>query len=172
MKIAMIVLAVLVGVVVLVAAIGWMLPVKHVATRQATYRATPEAVFATITDVERLPTWRASVKSVEMDTSQSKRTRFRETGSDGTIAYVVEERVPPRRLVTRIDDGSLPFGGSWTYELTPAGDSTTLRITENGEVYNPIFRFMSKFVFSHHRTIETYLTELGGKLGSAATIEP
>ena len=172
MKIPMIVLAVLVGIVVLVAAIGWMLPVKHVATRQATYRATPETVFATISNVERLPTWRASVKSVEMDVSQPGRTRFRETGSDGTIAYVVEESVSPRRRVTRIDDASLPFGGTWTYELTPAGDGTTLRITEHGEVYNPIFRVMSRFVFSHHRTMETYLTELGTKLGSAATIQP
>lgn len=172
MKIPMLVLVVIVGLVALIAAIGWMLPVKHVATRQATYRATPEMVFATISDVERLPTWRSSVKSVEIDASLPGKTRFREVGGDGTIAYVIEESIPGRRLVTRIDDATLPFGGTWTYALTPAGEGTTLRITEDGEVYNPIFRFMSKFVFSHHRTMETYLTELGVKLDSPAAIQP
>lgn len=172
MKFALVGFGVLVGLVALVAVIGWTLPVKHSATRQATYRASPETIFAAITDVERYPTWRASVKRVELDVSSPATTRFREVGGDGTILYAIDERIPPTRLVTRIDDASLPFGGKWTYELAPAAGGTTLRITEDGEVYNPIFRFMSKLIFSHHRTIETYLTELGAKLGSPAEVTP
>ena len=34
-------------------------------------------------------------------------------------------------------------------------------ITENGEVYNPLFRFMSRFVFGHTATIDKYLEDLG-----------
>ena len=45
-------------------------------------------------------------------------------------------------------------------ELIPRGDSTTLRITENGEVYNPVFRFVSRFVFGHSATIEKYLADV------------
>jgi hypothetical protein len=48
---------------------------------------------------------------------------------------------------------------------------TQITITERGEVYNPIFRFMSRYVFSHHATIDAYLTALGKKLGESVTPE-
>ena len=95
---------------------------------------------------------------------------YREIGSDGKILYVVEAATPPSRLVTRIADPSLPFGGTWTYELVPAGAGTTLRITEDGEVYNVIFRVMSKYVFGHTATVDTYLRDLGRHLGQDVTI--
>jgi hypothetical protein len=63
-------------------------------------------------------------------------------------------------VVSRIADRSLPFGGRWTFELSPAPGGTLLRITEDGEVYNPIFRFVSRFVFGHDRTINGYLEDL------------
>lgn len=90
---------------------------------------------------------------------------FRETGADGTILYEVESVVPNKRLVTRIADPSLPFGGRWTYEVLPGGDSTTLRITEDGEVYNPLFRFVSRFIFGHSATIEQYLRDVAKRFG-------
>ena len=64
----------------------------------------------------------------------------------------------------------MPFGGTWTYELTPTAGGTSLRITEDGEVYNPVFRFMSRFVFTHHATIDTYLTDMGKRLGAVPVI--
>jgi len=47
--------------------------------------------------------------------------------------------------------------------LIPAstGNATTLRITENGEVYNVIFRFVSRFVMGHSATIDKYLDAVG-----------
>ena len=33
-------------------------------------------------------------------------------------------------------------------------------ITEHGQVFNPVFRVMSRFVFGHTATIEAYLTNL------------
>ena len=62
----------------------------------------------------------------------------------------------------RIADPDLPFGGTWTYELKPDGGGTQLVITERGEVYNPIFRFMSRFVFSHTATMERFVASLKG----------
>ena len=147
-----------VGAIVLL--VGWSLPVKHRATGEATFKTSPQALYKLITDVDRFPGWRSSVKRIEHVPDSAGRKRFREVGSDGTILYDIESAVPDQRLVTRIADRSLPFGGSWTYELVPRGDSTTLRITEDGEVYNPIFRFVSRFIFGHTATIEKYLEDV------------
>lgn len=170
MKIAPFVLGTIALLALVIAVVGWSLPVRHRASRQATYAATPEAVYAAITTVEDFPAWRSGITKVEIvDTGAGARS-FREISDDGPILYVVEEAVPSRRLVTRIADRSLPFGGTWSYELTPAPSGTTLRITEDGEVYNPIFRFMSRFVFTHHATIDTYLKDLGKRFGSTPAI--
>jgi len=33
-------------------------------------------------------------------------------------------------------------------------------ITENGEIYNSFFRFISGYIVGHHRTIDSYLAAL------------
>jgi len=160
MRYLLVTAAVLVAVIVIVFLVGWSLPVKHTATGEATFKSSPDSLYQLISDVDRFPQWRSSVKSVERLSDSAGKKRFREVGSDGTILYEVDSAVPGQRLATRIADKSLPFGGSWTHELIPHGDSTTLRITENGEVYNPIFRFVSRFVFGHSATIEKYLADV------------
>lgn len=159
LKIALFAIAMLAVAVLVVVVIGWSLPVQHRASREATFPAPPEAVYNAITNVSEFPKWRSEIDKAER-VSTGDTMAFRETGSDGTIRYSIEEAVPGRRLVTRIAERNLPFGGSWTYELSPSPSGTTLRITENGEVYNPFFRFMSRFVFGHHATIDAYLRDL------------
>jgi hypothetical protein len=163
MRITLVIIGVLVAAVAIAALVGWSLPVKHRASREATFAAPPATVYDAITRVEDYPAWRSKVKSVVVMPSTDKRS-FRESGGNGDILYVIEEEDAPRRIVTRIADDKLPFGGTWTYELTPAGNGTTLRITEDGEVYNPIFRFMSRFVLGHTATIDAYLADLGKRL--------
>lgn len=169
-----VVIGVLVLLVAVVALIGMTLPQDHVAARTVRVRQTPEQVFAIISDVEKVPTWRADITRVEILPVDNGRMMFREHGSDA-VTYRVEASEPPRRRVVRIADTNLPYGGTWTYDVTPStGEATTLTqitITERGEVYNPIFRFMSRFVFSHHATIDAYLTALGKKLGEPVTPE-
>ena len=82
------------------------------------------------------------------------------------------EEVPPSRLVTRIADEELPFGGSWTFELRPDGAGTLLTITERGFVKNVIFRALARYVFTHHRTLEQYLRTLGRRFGVEVKPEP
>ena len=74
--------------------------------------------------------------------------------------------------MTRIADPNLPFGGTWTYELTPQADgSTMLRITENGEIRNIFFRFVSRFLMGYTKTMEDYLNALGQKFGEKTTVK-
>jgi hypothetical protein len=53
--------------------------------------------------------------------------------------------------------------------VAPRGERTLLRITEEGEVYNPLFRFMSRYVFGHYRTLEQYARDLGRHFGEDVT---
>lgn len=156
MRIALIIIGIVVALIVVVVAIGSMLPKKHVASRSMTFNRTPDEVFAAIRDFESYPKWRSDVKRIEVLSS----TRFREHGAQDAVTYEVLEDLPPRKLVTRIVDTDLGYSGSWTYEIAPAPGGAELRITENGEVSNPVFRFMSRFVFGQTATMERYLAAL------------
>lgn len=76
-----------------------------------------------------------SVQKVEQLPDTDGTPCFRETNNGSAVTYVLEDIVPDQRMVSRIADRALPFGGAWAYEIVPRGDATTLRITENGEVY-------------------------------------
>lgn len=153
--------AVLLAIVLVVA--GYLLPVGHVASSEATFDRPPSEVFAAIADVKDYASWRADLSRVEV-LSAGPKMRWIESGSSGDITFEIEQASPPSLLRARIADPSLPFGGSWTYEVTPSGSGTRVRITERGEVYNPLFRVLSRFVFGHTATMEQFLRNLGQKL--------
>jgi hypothetical protein len=156
---------VIVLLVAIVVAIGYSLPVKHHGTGDVTTKASPEATFALITNIDAFPTWRTGVTSAKMVPAADGRSRFREVSGNGTITYIIESIDRNHRVVTRIDDKTLPFGGTWTYDIVPTTDGrTTLRITEDGEIYNPVFRFVSRFFLGYDATIRTYLTAAQKKL--------
>jgi len=145
------------------------LQVKHSVTREATFKVSAERLFALISTPLDFPKWRTGVKSVEMLPTGGGLPKWIEVSKHDAITFAVTQSVPGVELTTVIADKSLPFGGSWTYVLAPAGaDSTTLRITEDGEVYNVIFRFMSRFVFGHAATIDRYLKDVQAQLGAKA----
>jgi uncharacterized protein YndB with AHSA1/START domain len=166
MRVVVILLAVVVGLVVVIVTVGYLLPVKHVATVSATIPATPEAVWGTLMDRGAYPTWRGDVTSVEMLPLDAGRAAWREVAKNDAISYVVEDAEAPRRLVTRITDKSLPFGGTWEYLVTSEGTGSRVRITERGEVYNPVFRFVSRFIMGHSSTASAYLKALGARFGA------
>jgi hypothetical protein len=156
--------------VAMVAVVGALLPRRHHATRKARFRATPEAIYAVLAGP---PDWRTGVRTYGVLPEQDGRKRWWEEDSHRQkITYELVEERPPARMVTRIAQPGLPFGGTWTFEITPAGDGgSDLRISEDGEIYNVIFRFMARFFFGYNASIEGYLRDLGGKFGQAATIE-
>lgn len=152
----------LVAIVVIVTTVGWMLPVRHRASVARTYKASPAELFGLITDVGSFPGWRRELDGVEVLPDQDGHPRWRERTKSGAITYMIERTIPESLVVARIADTNLPFGGGWTYEVIPTGDgATTLRITEDGEVYNPIFRFVSRFIMGHESTIQQYLNAVG-----------
>ena len=172
MKLLLLLVGLLVALVAVAALIGAMLPPSHVATRAATYRQAPALLHAAVRDWPALPSWRTGLKSVELLPASEDRPRYRETTNHGAITYVLVEDRPGEKLVLRIDDDSLPFGGTWIFEFTPAPAGGTLRITEDGFVKPVLFRFLARFVFGHTATMETYLRDLGRKGGETTVPQP
>lgn len=167
MRILVIVGITVVVLIVSVVAIGYSLPWRHVVSRMATYRATPEQLYALITGPQN---WRPDVLRYEAVSDSGGRELMRETTRNGeTITYELSERTPisiKRRIATE----NLPYSGTWTYMLHAEGAVTTVRITEDGEVYNPVFRFVSRFVMGHTSTIDAYLRALGKATGQEVQI--
>jgi hypothetical protein len=138
MKIALILVGSLTFFILLITLIGYLLPQNHIASMGANFKLSVGEIWQLVSDVK----------------------------SDDGVNYEVVESVPPRRLVTRIANKDLPYGGSWTYEIEPIALGARLTITENGEVYNPYFRFMSRFVFGYYSTMDKYFKSLGKQLGN------
>ncbi|HVL67453.1 MAG TPA: SRPBCC family protein [Vicinamibacterales bacterium] len=158
LRTALYLLAALVATGIVVTAIGYVLPRDHVASTSAVIAAPPDAVFARISDPPGYPAWRREVDAVEVVSRDP--LRWVERAGGDALTYEVAESTPARRFVTRIADPDLPFGGTWTYDLAPEGDGTRVTITERGEVYNPVFRFMSRFVLSRTKSMEQVLRQL------------
>jgi len=117
--------------------VGRSLPVAHVASRSATLAVPPERVWDVIND-----------------------PAFMRSRGVGDVKTETVESMPPRRLVRRIV-GETDFGGTWTSELdAETGGGTRLVITENGEIYNAFFRFVSRYIVGHHRTIDSFIAAL------------
>jgi hypothetical protein len=160
----------LVLLVVVMAAVGAMLPRDHHATRKARFHVSPDALYAVLAGP---PDWRTGVKSFgELPDEGGRKRWWEEDTHRQKITYELVEAKPPARLVTRIAQPGLPFGGGWTFDIAPVpGGGTELRVTEDGEIYNVIFRFMARFLFGYTGSIETYLRDLGVKFHEPVAIE-
>ena len=158
------------AVVAVIALLGGRLPVSHIASRSVVIGAPTDVVFSTITDFGSAPSWRSGLKAVTVTTdSTTGKRRVTEEAKTGTTPMEVDQLVPPTRLVMRIVSEGMPYGGAWAYALEPQGNATRITITEHGEVYNPVFRFIAKYIMGHNGTIDTYLTDLGQKFGAEVT---
>jgi len=170
MKWVLIAALVLVLLVAVLFIAGSLLPREHSATCRAHFRAGADAIFALLNDFEGYPRWR-EVKSVRRLEPIGGKTAFLEETKMGPCTYVIELSEPGKKLVLRIADDSLPYGGTWTFALAPENGGTTLSITEDGFVKPALFRFLARFVFGYHSTMEQYLRALATQLGETVTLE-
>jgi hypothetical protein len=164
-------LIVLTGVAVLL--MGRSLPVRHVARVRAVIEQPLAEVWDTLSRFEAYPEWRGDLASVVSGTSPEGRPVWTEVSRKGQrLSLETMEEVSAKRLVRRIADRGLPFGGSWTIEVDAvAASRTALTVVEDGEVYNPFFRFVSRFLLGHDRTIRAFVADVARKHGQSPQIE-
>ena len=160
-------LALLAGIVAL---LGSRLPKTHSASRSILLHKSPQEVYTVVRDFGSAPKWRADVKQIDVESQPGRPVYFREEGKHGAVNYELVEDVPAKKMVTRIRDTDLGYSGQWTYVFAPENGGTRLTITEDGEVSNVFFRFMSRYVFGHTATLDGYLTSLAKHFGEDSAI--
>lgn len=155
----------LAGLVAVIAGVGLLLPVKHHVSESARFNVSVEHLWEVITNYGAYPTWRRDVSAVERLPDMNGHSVWQETDfHNESIPYETVESIPDKHLVRRIADQKLPFGGTWTFVLEANPEGVTLTITEDGEVYNPVFRFVSRFIVGHSHNIHSYLNDLQTKI--------
>jgi uncharacterized protein YndB with AHSA1/START domain len=148
---------------------GGLVAREHQVARTVELAAAPEVVFATIAKLEDMPAWRPEVVRVErVSDAAGGLATYRELGVRGAVTWTVVEAISPARLTLRIDGAGPGFEGTWTFDLASATHGTRLTVTERGEIDNPVFRFLSRFVVGYGQGLDTYLEALAGRLGRAA----
>ena len=138
--------AFLVAVVSAIAIVGYFMPAAHEASRSAEFTKSPEMVYALISDLKNYSSW----------------------WPDNDVNVEVVEAVPPSRFVTRIV-GESAFGGTWTWDIEKTAAGSRATITERGEIYNPMFRALARFVFGYTSSMESCLAAAQRKLSTSSS---
>jgi len=172
MKWLLILIGAVVVVVAVMAFIGSTLPTEHVVSRTVRFDQPPGKVWDVITDFEAAPTWRKDLTSVERLPDRNGNPVWKETGGFGEMSYEITVFEPPHKFVGVIAEEGLPISGSWTYEIEKIdSNSCRVTVTEKSHIYSPIYRFMARFLFGYHATIENYLKALGERFGEDVSFE-
>jgi len=149
---------------------GMFLPKEHTVASSVTLSQPPDSVWPVLRDLGRYPTWWQDIKSSERDTEAHDREVWIQTDTQGReLPLEVIQSLPPSMLVTRIADDKLPFSGQWTFEIARTSTGSRVTVTEQGEVFNPVFRFVARLFLGHHGTIDRCLEALGRRFGEQVT---
>jgi len=166
MKWVLIALGVLVGLVALMALAGVFVPREHRATSTITLRQPIDSVWRVVRDLGGVPSWWLEIKESVRRPDKNGQEVWRQKMSGFDVPLIVIQATAPDKLVTQIDTSAgAAFGGTWTYELVPEAGGTRISVTEAGWIGNPIFRFLSRFIFGYYGSLDGYLTALGKKFG-------
>jgi uncharacterized protein YndB with AHSA1/START domain len=139
--------------------VGSFMPRDHTASATVRLNRPVGDVWTAITDFDAQPAWRKGLAGVERLPDRDGRRVHRELSRHGPMTMIIESAEAPSRLVKRIADESLPFGGTWTFELSPDGDGARLTITEEGFVKPAMFRYIGRII-GQDSTIKGYLSDL------------
>jgi len=171
MKWVLIVSGGLAALVALMALIGAFVVRDHRATSTISLRQAPDSVWKVVRDIGGAPAWFSAMEKSERLPDRDGHEVWHQKMSGFDVPIIVLESAPPERLVTQIDPAAGgAFGGTWTYELAPDSRGTRISVTEAGWISNPIFRFMSRFLFGYYGSLDKYLKALGTRFGE--TVHP
>ena len=146
--------------------LGAMQPRAHTATAGVVVNAPQSVVWQRIEDTAQQPTWRTGLSAVEQLPPQNGHTCWMEVQKMGKMPLCEVLTAAPSTRIVAIADPKLPFGGTWTYELTAIDPTTTrISITENGTTGPLLYRFMGHYLFHEDTMIKQYEADLQQSVG-------
>ena len=105
---------------------------KNTTTASLTISASPDAVWAVVTDLESYPDWKSGISEAEGTAEVGNSFRFRaDIAPERMVAMKVAELDAPHRMVLT---GGLPLGlfkAMRSYEIEPTGKGCRVTVTES-----------------------------------------
>ena len=147
----------------LIYADGARMPATHSVSVTGVVQAPPEKVFGLITDVKNGDNWRPEVKSVTTLAPDHGRDHWVEhLAYHQYMTFLAVDTVPTTLRRVKLDDPKAAYRGTWTYELAPGptAESTTVKITEDGYINPPMYRFVMARVMGPTKNLDTYMKNL------------
>jgi uncharacterized protein YndB with AHSA1/START domain len=141
---------------------GSRLPREHHSQITVTVRANRATVWRLLTDYRSMPQWWPAVKAVRMEKlPNGTELTWNQDRRGQKVPFRTVESRTNERLVRAIATDQLPFGGTWTYELSETGAGfTRLTLIEDGYIDPPLFRAMANWVIGLDRTQRDFLDNL------------
>ena len=164
MKRTNIVFALLCTFFIVILGFGYSLPVEHQITMQRHYEKTPDDLWRVLVDYRKYSQWRENVYEITDMPSKGGYDAWKEVDADGhSVSYEIIGHSPGTRLIIEVTDTSLPYAGSWVFNMSKDKAGTLLKITENGKINNIFFRVIAHFFTGYTRSMNAWLNSLDNK---------
>jgi Polyketide cyclase / dehydrase and lipid transport len=156
----------LVSLAALLGVIGSLLPATRNASAQREIAAPPAHVWSLLVAVDRQPSWRAELASVQVLDATPGRERWIEHPKQGPAIHFSTESQSAGTAWSLTFSG--PAEGRWTGRLEHVSDNRTrILIEESATVANPWARLLAHLFFDPQAFVDTYLDQLSTAAESA-----
>jgi uncharacterized protein YndB with AHSA1/START domain len=122
----------------------------------------PESVWAVLTDLDDMPTWREDLRSLERLPERAGAVRWLEVGRGGRTAWERIVAEPPTRLVVREVAGVA--GVERTYRIRAVDGGASLALSEERPVRNPFQRVAVAVVGPDRSGVDRFVADLAVRL--------
>lgn len=154
--------SVLVGLVLVVLAVGAGMNAKHVARASRLYAAPPERVWTALLSIRQLPLDRSDLANIESTERNRVPASLEVLGSPIRIEAPTQR--PPVQLVVKTVDPGLAYSGTWTIVLSPEDDMTRVTIVEDATIRSRALRFFVRTILGEDILLEGIFRAITRKL--------
>lgn len=147
----------------LVIVVGLLLPPVYQTTAVHRLAASPDAVFAVLTDLDAMPTWRRDLASLERLPEANGVVRWQERGRDGRWTPLARTAVAPGRIEVEVATSRLTQR-RWVYQWRGVEGATELSVLEATTVQNPASRTLVRLFGDRRDYLQRWVADVEGRL--------
>ncbi len=146
--------------------LGSSLPEKHSVSVSETISASPNEIFDTLSNFEKMHEWVPQIAPMKAAGHKDGLPVYQADHPQLVLTFTFLEVQKPRLLRVQMSSNTDQYSGVWNYQLEAMGDRTKVTITEEGTIKSAFFRFVNHYFTGHDGTIKTVLFGLQQKYES------